>query len=121
MEVVGVVFIATNHFLAIAFSLVTADGPRPWYGRSAPMHQWLKSQRLAVTAISMTASALNASSYVRQSSRGWSDRAPRTVREDAKNAFYQTRHLRVFLVFQRPDGPRLVSDGARFSFGQSAV
>jgi hypothetical protein len=27
MEVVGVVFIATNHFLAVAFSLVTADGP----------------------------------------------------------------------------------------------
>jgi hypothetical protein len=26
-----------------------------------------------------------------------------------------------FLVFQRPDGPRLVPDGACFSFGQSAV
>jgi hypothetical protein len=31
--------------------------------------------------------------------RGWSGHAPRTVREDAKNTFYQTRHLRVFLVF----------------------
>jgi hypothetical protein len=29
MEVVGVVFIATNHFLAVAPILSTADGPRP--------------------------------------------------------------------------------------------
>jgi hypothetical protein len=29
MEVVGVVFIATNHFLAVASILPTADGPRP--------------------------------------------------------------------------------------------
>jgi hypothetical protein len=29
MEVVGVVFIATNHFLAIALVLPTADGLRP--------------------------------------------------------------------------------------------
>ena len=50
------------------------------------------------------------------------------VRKDAKNAFYRTRHLRGFLVFQRPDGPRLrpdgprlVSDGARFSIGQFIV
>jgi hypothetical protein len=44
------------------------------------------------------------------------------VHEDAKNKFYQTRrHLQVFLVFQRPDGPRLVSDGACFSIGQSVV
>jgi hypothetical protein len=28
MEVVGVVFIATNHFLAVAPILPTADGPR---------------------------------------------------------------------------------------------
>ena len=52
MEVVGVVFIATNHFLAVAPFLPTADGPRPWSGRSAPAHQRLKSQRSAVTAIS---------------------------------------------------------------------
>jgi hypothetical protein len=45
-----------------------------------------------------------------------------------KNAFYQTHHLRVFLVFNgrtvralSPDGPRLVVDDARFSFGQSVV
>jgi hypothetical protein len=53
MEVVGVVFIATNHFLAIAPFLPTADGPRPWSGRSAPAHHWMKSQRSVVTAISM--------------------------------------------------------------------
>jgi hypothetical protein len=34
-------------------------------------------------------------------------RAPRTVYEDTKNAFYRTYHLRVFLVLQRPDGARI--------------
>jgi hypothetical protein len=63
MEVVGVVFIATNHFLAVALVLPTADGPRPWSGRSAPVHQRLKSQRSAVTAISTAISAFNVSSY----------------------------------------------------------
>jgi hypothetical protein len=50
------------------------------------------------------------------------------VCEDTKNTFYRTHHLRVFLVFHlpdgprlRPDGPRLVSDGARFSIGRSVV
>jgi hypothetical protein len=59
---------------------------------------------------------------------GRSGHAPRTVREDTKNAFYRTRHLRVFLVFQRPDGPclrpdgsRLVSDGASFSIERFVV
>jgi hypothetical protein len=52
MEVVGVVFIASNHFLAVAPFLPTADGPCPLSGRSAPAHQWLKSQQSAVTAIS---------------------------------------------------------------------
>jgi hypothetical protein len=52
MEVVGVVYIATNHFLAVAPFLPTMDGPRPWSGRSAPAHQWLKLQRSAVTATS---------------------------------------------------------------------
>jgi hypothetical protein len=76
----------------------------------------------------MATSALNVLSYVRHSSRRRSSRAPRTVRDDATNAFYRTRHLRVFLVFQRsdgprvrPDGPRLVPNGARFSFRQSVV
>jgi hypothetical protein len=35
MEVVGFVFIATNHFLAIASFLPTADSLRPWSERSA--------------------------------------------------------------------------------------
>jgi hypothetical protein len=52
MEVVGVVFIASNHFLVVAPFLPTADGPRPWSRRSAPAHQRLKSQRSTVTAIS---------------------------------------------------------------------
>jgi hypothetical protein len=52
MEVVGVVFIASNHFLAVAPILPTADGLRPWFGWSAPAHQRLKSQWSAVTAIS---------------------------------------------------------------------
>jgi hypothetical protein len=52
MEVVGVVFIATNHFLVVAPFLPTADGLRPWSGQSAPAHHWMKSQRSGVTAIS---------------------------------------------------------------------
>jgi hypothetical protein len=53
MEVVGVVFITPNHFLAVTPFLSIADSPRPWSRRSAPAHQRLKSQRSAVTAISM--------------------------------------------------------------------
>jgi hypothetical protein len=53
MEVVGVVFIASNHFLVIAPFLSIADGPRSWSERSAHAHQRLKSQRSAITAISM--------------------------------------------------------------------
>jgi hypothetical protein len=30
MEVVGVVFIASNHFLVVALILPTADGPSSW-------------------------------------------------------------------------------------------
>jgi hypothetical protein len=52
MKVVGVVFIALKYFLAVAPFLPTADGPRPWSGRSAPAHQRLKSQRSVVMAIS---------------------------------------------------------------------
>jgi hypothetical protein len=99
MEMVGVVFIATNYFLVVAFFPVTADGPRPWSGWSASMHQWMKSQRSAVTSISTTISALNVSSNVRLSSHRQSRRAPQTVREDAKNAFYRNHYLRVFLVY----------------------
>jgi hypothetical protein len=39
MEVVGVVFIAPNHFLVVAPFLPTADGSCPWSGRYAPAHQ----------------------------------------------------------------------------------
>jgi hypothetical protein len=52
MEVVGVVFIASNHFLVVAPFLLTTDDPCPWSGRSTPVHQRLKSQRSAVMAIS---------------------------------------------------------------------
>jgi hypothetical protein len=52
----------------------------------------------------------------------------RSCTPDGKNEFYRTHHLQVFLVLQRPDRPhlrpdrlRLVSDGARFSFGRSVV
>ena len=65
MEVVGVVFIATNHFLAVASFLLTMDGPRSWSELSATAHQRLKSQQSAVMAISTTISALNVSSDVR--------------------------------------------------------
>jgi hypothetical protein len=54
MDVVGIVFIATNHFLVIAPFMPTTDGSRPWSGRSAPAHQRLKSQRSAVTTISIS-------------------------------------------------------------------
>ena len=52
MEVVGVVFIAPNHFLVVAPFLPTADGPHPWSERSGPAHQRLKSQCSTVMAIS---------------------------------------------------------------------
>jgi hypothetical protein len=65
MEMIGVVFIATNHFLVIAHFLPTMDGPRSWPRQSALAHQRLKSQRSAVMAISTAISALNVSSDVR--------------------------------------------------------
>jgi hypothetical protein len=83
MEVVGVVFIATNHFLAVAPILPTADGPRPWSGRSAPTHQRLKSQRPAVTAISTAIMHLMHRQMSDKGSRERSGRVSRTVREDA--------------------------------------
>jgi hypothetical protein len=83
MEVVGVVFIATNHFLAVAPIVPTADGPRPWSGRSAPAHQRLKTQRSAVTAISTAILHFMRRQMSDKGSRGWSIHATRTVREDA--------------------------------------
>jgi hypothetical protein len=52
MQVVGVVFIASNHFLAVAPFLPTPT-VHPLSGWSAPAHQRLESQRSAVMAISM--------------------------------------------------------------------
>jgi hypothetical protein len=127
MEVVGVVFIATNHFLAVAPILPTADGPRPWSRRTAHAHQRLKTQRSAVTVISTAILHLMRRQMSDKGSRGRSSRAPWTVREDA------IIHLpnpspSGFSVFHRPDGPRLrpdgphvVSDGACFSSGRSVV
>jgi hypothetical protein len=83
MEVVGVVFIATNHFLAVALSLPTADGPRPGPDGPPPAHQRLKTQRSAVTAISTAILHLMRRQMSDKGSRGRSGRAPRTVREDA--------------------------------------
>jgi hypothetical protein len=83
MEVVGIVFIAPNHFLVVAPFLPTVDGPRPWSGRSAPAHQRLKSQRSAVTAISTAIKHLMRRQMSDKGSHGWSGRAPWTVREDA--------------------------------------
>jgi hypothetical protein len=65
MEVIGVVFITTNHLLVVAHILPTVDGPRSWPAQSARAHQRLKSQWSAVTAISTAISVLNASLDVR--------------------------------------------------------
>jgi hypothetical protein len=83
MEVVGVVFIAPNNFLAVAPFLPTADGPRPWSGRSAPAHQRLKTQRSVVTTISTAILHLMRRQMSDKGSHGRSSRAPRTVREAA--------------------------------------
>jgi hypothetical protein len=63
--------------------LPTADGLRPWSGRSAPVDQRLKTQRSALTAISMAILHLMRRQMSDKASHGWSGRAPRTVREDA--------------------------------------
>jgi hypothetical protein len=83
MEVVGVVFIAANHFLPVAPFLSTADSPRPWSKQSAPAHQRLKLQQSVVTAISTAIKHLMRRQMSDKGSRGRSGRAPRTVREDA--------------------------------------
>jgi hypothetical protein len=120
-EVVGVVFIASNHFLVVGSILSTADGPRPWSRRSAPAHQQPKSQRSAVTAISMAIEHLMC--------RQMSDKAfvdgpvvhPERSARTLKMHFTEPVSFEFFWFFQRPDGPRLVSDGACFSIGWSVV
>ena len=59
--------------------LLSADGPRARFGRSAPVDQRLKTQRSAVTAILH----LMRRQMSDKASRERSGRAPRTVREDA--------------------------------------
>jgi hypothetical protein len=63
--------------------LPTADGPRPWSGRSAPADQRLKTQRSAVTAISTAILHFMRRQMSDKGSCGRSGRAPQTVREDA--------------------------------------
>jgi hypothetical protein len=82
MEVVEVVFIATNHFLAVA--------PFCRRGRSArlvrtvrPCRSMAETQRSAVTAISTAILHLMRRQMSDKASRGRSGRAPQTVREDA--------------------------------------
>jgi hypothetical protein len=69
--------------------LSTADGPPSWSGRSAPVDQWLKTQRSAVTAISTAILHLMCHQMSDKASRGRSGRAPRTVREDAIIHFFE--------------------------------
>jgi hypothetical protein len=125
MEVVGVVFIATNHFLAVVFFLPIVDSLRPWSGRSTPVHQRLKSQRSGYIngykCIKCVVRCQSEQSRTVRPCRDWSGHAPRTVREDAKNALYRTCHLRGFLVFERPDRPRLRPDGSRDGKGEFPV
>jgi hypothetical protein len=105
------------------------------HGRSAPLVRTV-CPCTSTTKIATVSSngyingyfALNVSSDVRYRCRRRSGHAPQIVREDAYNSFYQTRYLRVFLVFHRPGGPRLrpggprlVSNDARFSIGRSVV
>jgi hypothetical protein len=63
--------------------LLSADGPPARSGRSASIDQRLKMQRSAVTAISTAILHLMRCQMSDRPSRGWSGRAPRTVREAA--------------------------------------
>jgi hypothetical protein len=63
--------------------LPTADGLRPWSGRSASADQRLKTQRSAVTAISTAILHLMRCQMSDKGSRRRSGHAPRTVCEDA--------------------------------------
>jgi hypothetical protein len=127
MEVVGDVFIASNHFLVVAPFLPTADDPRPLSGRSAPAHQRLESQRSAVTAIS---TAIVHLMRRQMSNKVVVDGLAVHLRRSARTlkCILPNPSPSGFLVFQQPDGPRLrlddprlVSDGARFSFRWSVV
>jgi hypothetical protein len=108
MEVVGIVFIATNHFLVVANFLPHADSPRPSPGWSTPAHKQLDLQWSAVTAISTTIIALNASSDVWQSRCGRSGRAPGWSAWMLKIIFTEHGTFGFFFWFSMgKDGPRL--------------
>ena len=107
--------------------LPSADGPPAWSGRSAPVDQRLKTQRSAVTAISTAILHLMRRQMSDKVSRGRSGRAPRTVRADAIIHFselvtfgFSVPHLPDGPRL-RPDGPRVVSNGACFPSGRSIV
>jgi hypothetical protein len=119
--VVGVVFIASNHFLAVASFLPTANGPHSWSGRSALAHQWLKSQRSAVTAISTVIVHLMRCQMLDKAVMDGPVVHPGRSARTLKMHFTEPVTFGFFLGFQRPNGPRLVSDGARFSIERSVV
>jgi hypothetical protein len=120
MEVVGVVFIATNHFLAVALVQSTRMA-------RATAHQRLKSQRSAVMAISTATGAFNVWSDIRESSRRWSSCAPRRSARTLKCILPNPSPLGFsgFSTTRRSTSEarrsKLGPDGARFSFRQSAV
>jgi hypothetical protein len=104
MEVVRVVFIASNHFLAVAPFLPITDGLRPLFGRSAPAHQRLESQRSTITTISMA--------IVHLMRHQMSDKVvvdglvihPGQSVRTLKMKFNEPVTFGFFLVLQRPDG-----------------
>jgi hypothetical protein len=121
MEVVGVVFIASNHFLVVAPFCIDR-------GRSAPAHQRLKSQWSAVTTISTAIEHLMRRQMSDQAVADGPAVHPGRPARTLKMHFIEPVTFGFFLVFQRPDGshlrsdgPRLVSDGAHFSIERSIV
>jgi hypothetical protein len=127
MEVVGVVFIAPNHFLAVAPFLPSADGPCPWSGQSSPAHQRLKSQRSVVTAISM---AIEHLMHRQMSDKAVADGPVVHPGQSARTLKIHFTEPVTFEFFwfsptgwSAPEARRsaLVSNGARFSIGQSVV
>jgi hypothetical protein len=65
MEVVGVVFIATNHFLSVAPILPIADGPRPGPDGPPPCTSTAKNATVNSNGYINGYFAFNASSDVR--------------------------------------------------------
>jgi hypothetical protein len=85
-------------------------------GRSAPLVRTVRPCTSTAEIATVSSNgyingyyALNASLDVRYRSRGWSGRAPRTVREDAYNSFYQIRYVAEPPKLLGPHAPVLVS------------